>query len=71
MQQVVMQQDAKRFTPLLPTHFYNTDTESGKFFWQKVNIGIFHGVLPGCFFLDYLLSTTRKDFKPPAEALTS
>ncbi|CAI8041467.1 Putative calmodulin-like protein 6 [Geodia barretti] len=48
MQRVVMEQDAKRFTPLLPTHFYNAETDN-----------------------DYLLSTTRKDFKPPAEALTS
>jgi Ca2+-binding EF-hand superfamily protein len=48
IQQVVMDQDAKRYVPLQPTHFFHTD------------VGTRNG---------YLLSTTRKDFKPPVETL--
>ena len=64
IQQLVMEQDAKRYIPLHPTHFFHTDNKDGEY---DYGFSCYFRFL--LLFTDYLISTTRKDFKPPVDVV--
>ena len=62
MQKMVLEQDAKRYVPVVSTHFYHIDPKEGTAILSS-KCNIFHFK----FIPTELCSTTRRDFIRPEE----